>query len=44
MFTWAIMAKQTAFIDVALFGLLLVALLIDWIVALGFGMVTIGFM
>ena len=44
MFTWALMAKQTAFIDAALFGLLLIALWIDQIIALGLGIITIGMM
>ncbi|MEI7918735.1 MAG: hypothetical protein WCH65_00530 [bacterium] len=36
------MAKPTAFIDIALFGLLLVGLWIDGIVAMGLGIITIG--
>lgn len=44
MFAWASMAKPTAFIDIALFGLLLVGLWIDALVAIGLGIVTIGMM
>ena len=36
------MAKQTAFIDIALFGLLLVGLWIDSIIAIGLGIMTVG--
>lgn len=36
------MAKQTAFIDIALFGLLLVGLWIDSIIAIGLGVMTVG--
>ena len=42
MFAWALMAKQTAFIDVALFGLLLVGLWIDSVIAVGLGIMTVG--
>ena len=42
MFAWAIMAKQTAFIDIALFGLLLIGLRIDSIIAIGLGIMTVG--
>ena len=42
MFAWAFMSKQTAFIDIALFGLLLVGLRIDSIVAIGAGIMTVG--
>ena len=42
MFAWALMAKQTAFIDVALFGLLLVGLWIDSVIAIGLGIMTVG--
>lgn len=42
MFAWALMSKQTAFIDVALFGLLLVGLWIDSIIAIGLGIMTVG--
>ena len=44
MFARALMAKQTAFIDIALFGLLLVGLWIDSIIAMGLGIMTVGFM
>jgi hypothetical protein len=44
MFARALMAKQTAFIDIALFGLLLVGLRIDSIIAIGLGIMTVGFM
>ncbi len=44
MFARALMAKQTAFIDIALFGLLLVGLWIDSIIAIGLGIMTVGFM
>ncbi|MEI6118701.1 MAG: hypothetical protein WCP92_05770 [bacterium] len=36
------MSKQTAFIDIALFGLLLVGLWIDSIIAIGLGIMTVG--
>jgi hypothetical protein len=36
------MAKPTAFIDIALFGVLLIALWIDELVALGIGIVLGG--
>ena len=42
MFAWALMAKQTAFIDIALFGLLLVGLWIDSVIAIGLGIMTVG--
>ena len=42
MFARAGMAKPTAFIDMALFGLLLVGLWIDSIVAIGAGIMTVG--
>ena len=42
MFAWALMAKQTAFIDVAMFGLLLVGLWINSIIAIGAGIMTLG--
>lgn len=42
MFAWASMAKPTAFIDIALFGLLLVGLWIDSIIAIGLGIMTVG--
>jgi hypothetical protein len=42
MFAWALMSKQTAFIDIALFGLLLVGLWIDSIIAIGVGIMTVG--
>ena len=42
MFAWAFMSKQTAFIDIALFGLLLVGLWIDSIIAIGLGIMTVG--
>lgn len=42
MFAWALMSKQTAFIDIALFGLLLVGLWIDSIIAIGLGIMTVG--
>lgn len=38
------MAKQTAFIDIALFGLLLIGLRINSIIAIGAGIMTIGMM
>ena len=42
MFAWALMSKQTAFIDIAMFGLLLVGLWIDSIIAIGLGIMTVG--
>ncbi|MEI7562709.1 MAG: hypothetical protein WCJ39_03160 [bacterium] len=36
------MAKPTAFIDIALFGILLVALWIDEVLALGIGIIVAG--
>lgn len=42
MFARASMAKPTAFIDIALFGLLLVGLWIDSIIAIGLGVMTVG--
>lgn len=42
MFAWALMSKQTAFIDIALFGLLLVGLWIDSVIAIGLGIMTVG--
>ena len=42
MFAWALMSKPTAFIDIALFGLLLVGLWIDGIIAIGLGIMTVG--
>lgn len=42
MFAWASMAKPTAFIDIALFGLLLIGLWINSIIAIGFGIMTVG--
>lgn len=42
MFARALMAKQTAFIDVAMFGLLLMWLWINSIIAIGAGIMTIG--
>lgn len=36
------MAKPTAFIDIAMFGLLLVGLWIDSIIAIGLGIMTVG--
>ncbi len=42
MFAWASMAKPTAFIDIALFGLLLIGLRIDSIIAIGAGIMTVG--
>lgn len=42
MFAWALMSKQTAFIDIALFGLLLIGLWIDSIIAIGLGIMTVG--
>jgi len=44
MFAWALMAKPTAFIDVVLFGLLLLGLWIDSIIAIGVGIMTVGTM
>jgi hypothetical protein len=44
MFTWALMAKPTAFIDIALFGLLLIGLWIDSVIAIGVGIMTVGMM
>ncbi|MEI7557639.1 MAG: hypothetical protein WCJ45_02055 [bacterium] len=44
MFAWALMAKPTAFIDIALFGLLLIGLWIDSIIAIGLGIMTVGMM
>jgi hypothetical protein len=43
-FTLAVMAKPTAFIDTMVFGLLLLAIWIDEIVALWLWIMTIGFM
>lgn len=42
MFARAFMAKPTAFIDIALFALLLVGLWIDSIIAIGAGIMTVG--
>lgn len=42
MFARALMAKPTAFIDIALFALLLIGLWIDSIIAIGAGIMTIG--
>ena len=42
MFAWALMSKQTAFIDIALFWLLLVGLWIDSVIAIGLGIMTVG--
>lgn len=42
MFARALMAKQTAFIDIAMFGLLLVWLWINSLIAVGAGIMTIG--
>ena len=42
MFARALMSKQTAFIDVALFGLLLIGLWIDSVIAIGLGIMTVG--
>ena len=42
MFAWALMSKPTAFIDVAMFGLLLVGLWINSIVAIGAGIMVVG--
>jgi hypothetical protein len=36
------MSKQTAFIDIALFGLLLIALRINSLLAIGFGLIITG--
>lgn len=44
MFARAYMSKQTAFIDIALFGLLLIGLRIDSILAIGLGIMTVGMM
>lgn len=44
LFCLAIMAKPTGFIDVALFGILLIGLWINEIIALGVGIATIGLM
>ena len=44
MFAWALMAKPTAFIDIALFWILLVGLWIDNVIAIGIGIMTIGMM
>lgn len=44
MFAWALMAKPTAFIDIALFGLLLIGLWIDSVIAIGIGIITVGMM
>jgi len=40
-FALASMAKPTAFVDIALFGILLVGLWIDEIIALGVGLMAI---
>ena len=42
MFAWALMSKPTAFVDVALFGFLLVGLWIDSVIAIGLGIMTVG--
>lgn len=42
MFARASMAKPTAFLDIALFGILLIGLRIDSIIAIGAGIMTIG--
>lgn len=42
MFAWALMSKQTAFIDVAMFGFLLIGLWINSLVAIGAGIMTLG--
>lgn len=42
MFARALMAKQTAFIDIAMFGLLLIWLWINSLIAIGAGIMTIG--
>ena len=42
MFARALMSKQTAFIDIALFGLLLIGLRIDSVIAIGAGIMTVG--
>jgi len=42
MFAWAQMAKPTAFIDIAMFGFLLLGLWIDSIIAIGAGIMTVG--
>ena len=44
MFAWALMSKPTAFIDIALFGLLLIGLWINSIIALGTGIIAVGMM
>jgi len=44
MFAWALMAKPTAFIDITLFGLLLIGLWIDSVIAIGVGIITVGMM
>lgn len=44
MFALALMAKQTAFIDITLFGLLMIGLWINRIVALGIWSMTLGMM
>lgn len=44
MFALALMAKQTAFIDIALFGFLMIGLWINGIVAIGTGVMTLGMM
>ena len=44
MFAWALMSKPTAFIDIALFGLLLIGLWINSIIALGTGIMAVGMM
>ncbi|MDD3262859.1 MAG: hypothetical protein PHR61_03350 [Candidatus Absconditabacteria bacterium] len=41
-FALATMAKPTAFIDIVLFGILLVALRINSIIAIGFGVIVVG--
>ncbi len=38
------MAKQTAFIDIAMFGLLLIGLWINSLIAIGTGVMTLGMM
>jgi hypothetical protein len=42
MFARALMAKQTAFIDIAMFGLLLIGLWINSLIAIGAGIMTLG--
>lgn len=44
MFARALMSKPTAFIDIALFGLLLIGLRIDIVIAIGVGIMTVGMM